>query len=515
MKVITELENYTDYLKDESLLTGQADKLVFCHSTDDVLELVNNCYSNNIPMTIQGGLTGICGGGVPDGGTIINLSKMNKIIDMSYNKDKDYYTIKVEAGVLLKDLNDIITSKNINISDWDTEAIRVYKKFKKESAKMFPTDPTETLASIGGMVACDASGACSYAYGSVRAFVESICVITPSKKINIRRGQYKYLDLAKVFDIEIKTLPSWHEHCNQLKDVVGLFYQEEMDLIDLFIGAEGILGVITEVELRLINKPEIIFGIMLFMNKDNRMTDFVKWLRESGLQNLCAIEYFDQKTFELLNLFREDKMEIKALPLISTDYDGGIYLEFHLESDEQLDEIMEQLWNQMDVFGINKEEQWLGLEASDYNKLKKIRHAVPECINILIARRKLMDVRLHKIGTDMAVLNKDLNEVLNMYKEEIQEENYEGIIFGHIGNNHLHVNLIPDSYKQYQVAKETVIKWAKHVVKLNGSIAAEHGIGKLKNPLLKYMLSEQDLIEMKKVKSLLETKGIINSGVIF
>lgn len=516
MRIIDDLKNYSEYLKDESLLEGDADRLVFCHDTMEVEKVVRSCYSQEMSITIQGGLTGICGGAVPQGGLVLNLSEMNKILGMNYNREKNYYSVCVEAGILLKEFNEVVRSRNMDTSEWTTQSQRVYQDFVKDTVKMFPTDPTENLATLGGMVACEASGACSYGYGSIRKYIESICVVTPQKTVTIRRGQYKYSDYPMVFDVQVEELPKWHEHNNQLKDVVGLYYHNDMDLIDLFIGGEGILGVITEIEVRLIERQPITFGLMLFFNKDNKMVEFIQWLRnnQSMYKVLCAMEYFDQRTFELMNQFREEKAEIRALPLISKEYDGGIYLEYHLTSEEQLDDIMEQLWNQLSVYGINNKEQWLGFESSDYNKLKKFRHAIPECVNIILAQRKKSDNRLHKIGTDMAVLDKDLEKVLKMYEEDMCNDDYEGIIFGHIGNNHLHVNIIPKTFEQSQAAKERVNVWAQQVSRLQGSVVAEHGVGKLKKPLIHFMLNTHDLDEMKRLKETLEPKGLMNRGTL-
>jgi D-lactate dehydrogenase (cytochrome) len=518
MRIIKEVTQSNDYLKDESQLVGNADSLYFCHSTEEVEEIVHSCYKNNIPITIQGALTGICGGAVPRNGAVINLSEMNDIIGISYNKSLESYIIKVQPGLLLKDLSHFLKSKKLDGITFDSNSLRIYQEFLIKKAFMFPTDPTETLASVGGMVACEASGACSYKYGSIRQYVQGLTLVTSSQTIHIERGMYTYSDLHKVLHFEEGTLPVWKSNDHNLKDVAGLYYSHDMDLIDLIIGSEGIFGVMTELDLVVMEEPFIRAGIILFLNEDNRLADYVDFLRtDSGLEyknSIAAIEYFDSSSLQLLNQYRCTNPTLKKLPIISKAYVGSIYLEFHVESEEQLDSVLEEISINMDQYGINVHEQWLGLEPSDFEKLKLFRHAVPECVNILIANKKQHDSRISKLGTDMSVPDFLLSSILSMYNKDIKRLGISSVIFGHIGDNHLHVNLIPDSYEQYSKGKEMISKWAIYVTKHKGSVTAEHGIGKLKKELLQIMVHEDDLINMKKIKRLLEPKCLINQGTL-
>ena len=502
-----------DYLKDESLLKGNANNIFFCLNTTDVEQVLRNSYFNNVPITIQGALTGICGGAVPYNGDILNLSKMDKIIDLKIDKDSNFI-LKVQPGLLLKDLNHFLNSKKFNVSNLDSLAALNYKKFVDYASLMFPSDPTETLASLGGMVACEASGACSYMYGSIRKYIKGLKVVTPLKTLDIPRGLYKYKDLEKLLGVKIQDLPSWTKPHEGIKDVAGLYYEDDMDLIDLFIGSEGIFGVITEIDLLLINKPLKQIGLMLFLNNSSKLVEFVNWLRNNEFKkyNIAAIEYFDKSSFELLNRFRESVSAINKLPEISKDYDGGIYLEFHIDDDKQIESFFDILNQQMSTFNINQEEQWFAFENNDYEKLKSFRHAVPECVNILIANRKINDQNVHKVGTDMSTSDDLLFDTIKMYNKDISSLDIESVIFGHIGNNHLHVNLIPSTELDCEIAKIQVLKWAKNIVSNDGSVSGEHGIGKIKKDMLKIMFSKSDLDEMKKLKKILDPKSLINLG---
>lgn len=516
MRIIQKELINNDYLKDESQLIGKADTLYFPHTNNDISEIIKSSTFTKQPITIQGGLTGICGGGVPQGGTIINLSELNKIIGLRYESRTDNYIIKVQAGILLEDLNHQLLSRKFDVSNWSKSDIDIYNKFSKDSIKMLPNDTTETRASLGGMVSCDASGATSYYYGSIRNYVVGIKLITSEKTITIKRGQYKYKDLYKLFNTTSDVLPSWREQTNKLKDVTGLFYEDNMDLIDLFIGSEGIFGIITEIELLLINTPKHKLGIMLFINKNDKLTEYVEWLEKSFKVDYSpvAIEYFDHKSLQLLNKFREVNSNIQMLPVINSSYSGAVYLEFHLETESAVDLVLDTLASQMVKYHVNEYEQWLGIEPNDFMKLKLIRHAVPECVNMVIASKKLVDKRIRKVGTDMSVPKEYLKDVIELYEEDLRKHNFDSVIFGHIGDAHLHVNIIPRSYSEFVTAKKLLKKWAIQVTNMNGSISAEHGIGKLKKDLFHIMVNQKDIIEMIKLKKIIEPHGFINQGTM-
>ncbi|PAT01343.1 hypothetical protein CI105_07125 [Candidatus Izimaplasma bacterium ZiA1] len=502
-----------DYLNDESLLKGNAKNIFFCLNTEDVQKVIKDTYTKNIPLTIQGALTGICGGAVPFTGDILNLSKMDKILGISKDANNNY-SLRVQPGLLLKDLNHALNTKKMDTYNWSIQDKSLYNNFKAESFKMFPCDPTETLASIGGMIACEASGAASYMYGSIRKYINAITIVTPLKTINITRGTYKYKDLSKILGLNIDELPSWKKQQQEIKDVAGLYYKEDMDLIDLFIGSEGIFGVITEIDILLINKPKNQIGLMLFLDSSNKLVDFIDWLRakKNKKYNIAAIEYFDKKSFDLLNNFRDSVSAINKLPIISSCYEGGVYLEFHVDNDELIEPFIEELNSLFKRFEINQDEQWFAFESNDYEKLKLFRHAVPECVNILIANKRINDQRIHKVGTDMSTSSDLLFDTLKMYNKDINTLKIDSVIFGHIGDNHLHVNLIPNTYFEYEAAKKIVKNWAEKITSKEGSISAEHGIGKIKKEMLRLMFDIKDIDKMKKLRKLMDPKLLINKG---
>ncbi len=507
MKKLNVKEHF-EYLKDESQFTGTADAIFLCDSIKDIEEAFEYAKVHNKQITLQGALTGLCGGAVPEGGVVVNISELNKVLGMTYD---DGYCLHVEAGISLGEINSLLQTKQFDIKTWSEESKNIYMDFQKEEL-FFACDPTETLATIGGMVACEASGAISYKYGSVREHINGVKILTPKGIVDIKRGMYTYEDLLKILKVE--DLPSLKVTVDNLKNAAGIYYKEDMDLVDLFIGSEGVFGIIVEVTLKLTKKPKQIVGMQLFF-KDDQTHKFVQFLREefSFRSSVAAIEYFDSKALELLysSEFAIDK--IKQFEAIPDSVKASLYIEFHLEEDS-LDQLLIELVSTFSKYSIIKELQWISLDDTDYQKLKTFRHLVPEVVNHVVQEQKRNNSDLTKIGTDMAVLDKDLEYIMNMYKNDLEAARLDYIIFGHIGDNHLHVNILPKSVDEMKEGWSLVTKWAKVVIKLEGTVSAEHGIGKLKKGLFDIMFSNSDIINTRKLKKLFDSEYRINRGVL-
>jgi D-lactate dehydrogenase (cytochrome) len=145
-----------DFLRDESKLQGNAEYIAFPRSTMETAAVMKWCSEQGLRVTISGGRTGIAGGAVPNGGLLLSLTKMQKQEKLTEFEDGNS-TIYCESGVLLSDLRNNL--------------------LRLKSKCFFPPDPTETSATIGGMIACNASGAHTYRYGPTRDYVNAIKVV--------------------------------------------------------------------------------------------------------------------------------------------------------------------------------------------------------------------------------------------------------------------------------------------------------------------------------------------------
>ena len=179
---------YMDYLFDESRVVGHAEYIAFPQTEEELVTVVRYCDAHNLPLTAQGGLTGLTGGASPDGGLILNLSKMNRILGLRKGADGCYY-LRVEPGILLTQVRKALSEKAFDITDWDTASVEALRDLKPGEL-FFSPDPTETTASLGGMAACNASGARSLLYGATRVYVHGLrAVLADGRVTEVTRGR--------------------------------------------------------------------------------------------------------------------------------------------------------------------------------------------------------------------------------------------------------------------------------------------------------------------------------------
>ena len=190
-------------------------------------------------------------------------------------------------------------------------------------------------------------------------------------------------------------------------------------------------------------------------------------------------------------------------------------MEFHSDDVDSIEDAVMTLMETAMELGGSDDDTWFATTDRELEPLKAFRHATPEAVNLLIGERKRDVPELTKLGTDMSVPDESLATAFEMYGAGLREHGLESVIFGHIGNNHVHVNILPCDMNQYAEGKQLYLGWAEKVVEMGGSVSAEHGIGRLKVPFLQMMYDETALNQMRKVKKLFDPDGILNPGVMF
>mgnify|MGYP005836323181 CR=1 FL=1 len=495
---------YEDYLHDESRAIGRADSLSFPTTEAEVIEVVNAMRNQGGAITVQGARTGITAGAVPNGGHILNLSRMDAIGPIRRHPQTGAATLTARPGALVQD---------------------IYRAVEAEGL-FFPPDPTETSASIGGMVACSASGAMSHRYGPTRRWVRSLrVVLSDGSVLALSRGAQHAQ--GRAFSLTTQSgrvisgrLPGYAQP--PVKSAAGYYVADDMDLLDLFIGMEGTLGIVTEVEVMLISCPAAVLGLTAFLPSEAAALQFVRGLRgETGAEGASdrarpvAIEFFDCDALDLLRRMAEENPAFAELPPLRPHFHTAVCAEFHGDSDEAVEEAMLSVFDLLSEVGGSDEDTWCGTNAHELARLKAFRHAVPEAVNLLIGQRKREAPELTKLGTDMSVPDAQLEVAMAMYRDGLREAGLESVIFGHIADNHVHVNILPRGMEEYQRGKDLYLSWARQVVAWGGSVSAEHGIGKLKVPFLRLMYGEEGLAEMRALKALFDPQGLLNPGNLF
>lgn len=505
------------FLSDESRRTGTAREVCFPQTAGEISQLLRD--DNNTPVTIQGGRTGVTAGAVPESGIAINLSAMNKVLrmpcaaaDAGSASDADLcgrLTAEVQPGVLLTTLQDQLHSRGL----------------------FFPPDPTETTASIGGMVSCNSSGACSYRYGATRNHIRSLeMVLADGDILTIRRGEHH----AKAGRFALTTnggrtidgtLPQITMP-NVKKHTAGYFIASDMDMIDLFIGSEGTLGIVTSIEIDLLPEPKNLWGAVVFFEAEESALRFVHLLRGeapagAGLplhdmllpEEPLAIEFFGIDTLEMLRDAQESGAALTGMTKIPSGC--AVYTEFASEDRGELEPLCARLGQYIHEAGGNPADSWFAFSGPDMARLKEFRHAAPVCVNERVSDIRKSHPSITKLGTDMSVPDNRLDEVFTMYRRDLAREGFQTSLFGHIGNNHLHCNIIPRDEEEYLRGKELYTRWAEEIVRMGGSVSAEHGIGKLKTWLLKKLYTEDELRAMFELKRLFDPQLRLNPGNIF
>jgi len=438
------------YLTDASGYRGSAERVFVPESEKEIAEILGIASAARVPVTIAGAGTGLTGGRVPQTGWVISLERLRKV------EVHPGYAI-CGPGVLLRDL----------------QAAAAPRQF-------YAPDPTENGASVGGSIATNASGSRSFLYGPTRRHVRALRVILATgETLALRRGE------KATFDMPVIPAP------DTIKNTAGYYLRPGIDYMDLFIGSEGTLGVITEAELSLLPVPESLVAGVLFFESDERALRSVDvWRPTPGLRML---EYLDAASLDLLRPgFPEIPAEACACLLIEG------------ENDDWLDDFA-------GTQGLFLERSWFAAGAADRERFRCFRHALPEAVNDLVRRRGLT-----KMGSDFAVPLGRNREMLRIYRETLDRE-FPGqyVIFGHIGDAHLHVNVLPANDGEWQRASVLMTEFARRVVELGGTVSAEHGLGKRKRHLLEIQYTAAEIEKMKDVKRRLDPDWLLGPGTLF
>jgi D-lactate dehydrogenase (cytochrome) len=494
------------YISDESNAISARPESVsavyFPESEEEIIEAVK--ASSKEKITISGAGTCITGSRVPiDGGIIISMEKMLQSRSRSGCREIINKGLAGQTRIYLDEAEGIAhVAPGISLSELAAALPGKY---------IYPPDPTETLAFLGGTVATNASGARCFYYGPTRNWVVGLRVVTANGDIlDIGRGRcfadengtlcFKS-ETGKQYRIKI---PDYR--MPGVKNAAGLYSKKGMDLIDLFIGSEGILGIISEISIRLIAVQKEPTSILAFFGSEKDAIGFVDTLRNMKDRGILAIEYFDGNA---LNFIRTEFPELK--PGLA----AAILLEMKSESLDLLAEISGLLAR------FNETEDWCATTAPERRNLKEFRHSLPDAVNSYLKQHES-----YKIGTDFVVPIEQFSRMMEKYKEvgerfksRFPRTGTHYVMFGHIGDCHVHFNFITASDGERTFAKELYVELAKTSIALGGTISGEHGVGKktllvggMTIPYLELMYGKHGLAEIARVKRELDPEMRLNVG---
>jgi len=516
------------YLTDESRLHGRAERLFFPSSEAEVAAVLRAAADKAKPVTISGGRTGIAGGAVPEGGWLISLDKMNRVTALRYDPGANRFYLHCQPGVTLETIHTALEKKRFPGEEtWDADSQAALRQMRASGAWMFPPDPTERSATLGGMASCNASGARTLFYGPTRRYVARIrAALIGGWGVDVTRGA----STAAPDGAFQLVLPDGAVRSGQIpaypmpavKNAAGYFAQPGMDLLDLLIGSEGTLAVVTELVITLIPAPETILGVIGFFISEPEALNFIRAARgEKPLAQTpslptppLALEYFDVNA---LNLLRDQKLKqgpTSVIPALPEKAHTAVYIEL-ATTEADLETTAEALLALLEACGSSADTAWTAMTGEETERLKAFRHALPETINQRIGERAQKIPGLTKLGTDLAVPDDALLKMMAAYRELLDPAALDYLLFGHIGNNHVHVNILPRNMDEYARGKALYLELAQKALAWGGTVSAEHGIGKLKKPFLRLMFGEDGIAAMRAVKQVFDPAGLLNPGTLF
>ena len=382
-------EEYDEYLHDESRTVGYADSISFPRTEEDIRAVVRYCHDRGCRLTVQGGRTGLAAAAVPFGGHILNLSRMNRITGMDWRNGVFYLT--VQPGVVLRELREAISAGHFDTENWSPASLAALTAFRAAGQQMFTPDPTETSATIGGMAACNASGARTHGYGPTRGYVESVrVVLADGDVITVHRGEVRACGRRMTLTTESgrvieAALPTYA--MPRTKNASGYYAADDMDAVDLFVGSDGTLGVLSALELRLLPLPSTIWAVTCFFDHEDQAVAFTDALRRTDV-NEVSLEYFDRRALDILRTQKAEKTAFAALPDIPARAGAAVYAELHCADEEEAAGKLFRLGAVLKDAGGSEENTWVARTENDRDKLLFFRHAVPESVNMLIDERK-------------------------------------------------------------------------------------------------------------------------------
>ncbi|MBL7114351.1 MAG: FAD-binding oxidoreductase [Kiritimatiellae bacterium] len=509
---------FEDYLRDESRRVGRAESISFPWDEDGICDVLHWASQHGVTVTTQGARTGITGGSTPEGGHVLNLSRMKRMKALRRCSERDGLIVTVEPGVLLAEVNALVAGEAVDIESWSAESLAVLEQLRAaRPGYLFAPDLTETSASVGGLVSCNGSGARSYLYGPARNHVHRLRMVLADGDVLVldrettRAHGREFTVVTEGGRTICGQLPAYR--VPDVKNAAGYTVSDDISMLELFVGSEGTLGVFSEIELYLVPAPAALWGITVFLPQESAALELVQRARAETCAT--AIEFMD---FHALNLLRRQKAENPAfsfLPELPENWHTGVYVEYQGRNEDDLENQVAMLSGIMEDVGGNPDATWLAGSPREIEQFKRVRHAIPESVNLLIDERRKQEPGLTKLGTDLSVPNDRLADVIAMYRAGLDSMGFESVTFGHISNNHVHVNIIPRTMQDYERGKALYLDWAQKVTAMGGSVSAEHGIGKLKTRMLEIMYGADGIAQMRCLKRTFDPHGLLNRGNLF
>ena len=473
---------------------GFASGVVHPGSAAEVAALVQASH-RVLPIGAQSSLTG---GATPRGDLVISTRALTDITRLSDQ------TVRVGAGVPLAELQRTLAADGL----------------------YYPPVPTYDGAFVGGTIATNAAGAGTFKYGSTRRWVDALSVVLANGLlIEIQRGEVTaspdgWFEFQAASGNVIRVPIPTYVMPKVAKLSAGYFAHPSMDLIDLFIGSEGTLGIMTATTLRVIPMPRRC-AVLVICASDSQAIAVASALRQEalaywrgdGVLDVSAIEFMDSRALA----FVPDEVISRAG--IQRPEGTTVLLLVQLDVADREDQALGRMSTVLDPCGVTVDPQ-VALAGDDRGaaRLFDLREAVPAGVNAAVAAAKnRIHSDIQKVAGDLIVPFERQEEALAMYRETFDRYGLEYAIWGHISDGNMHPNVVPRSLADVDLGRNAILEIARRVVAMGGAPLAEHGVGRnpLKQQLLRELYGERGIEEMRAVKRALDPEWKLAAGVLF
>ena len=466
---------------------GYAEILFRPKNSKECAIILKACQVCKIPITISAGRTNLTGSATPFGGAILSIQNL---ITPNIKVDNINKIVTCPIGIQLEEMRNKILEQSNN-------------------TLYYPVDPTSRNdALVGGTLSCNASGFVPGEKGATRYWVHAIeFILINGYTINIERGQY--ISKNGEFNIicnnqKIIKIPNYKRP--KIKNASGPFsaFNEEIDFIDFIIGSEGIFGFIAGCKFKLMDKPQNFLDLFVILNSENqaiKLHQFLYRFFNNDMGKLTALEYFGyncQKYMQNRDYFFNNNNEVAVyiqMPVYNKSIDDAMndWIKILQNFDSKID---------LDkVISLNDLQNW--------NKFFESRHSMPD--NALSKTKELGGI---SIITDTIVPPENFKYYLDTIHKKLQNENIEYLLFGHLGDCHLHFHLIPNSSQEKKALKiyDFMVDLSSS---LGGVYSAEHGTGKRKKIDFEKCYGKKSVTMIKNTKKVFDSDLLLNRGNIF
>ena len=480
------------------------------------IDEVSACLRDTRRVLAVGAQSSLTGGATPLGDIVLSTERLNSI---SVLRDR----VRVGAGVPLQTVQDEL----VKVGSW------------------LPPVPTYLGAFAGGAVATCAAGAATFKYGTIRDWVDGLTVVLAGGDVvELTRG-FHHADGGFVIGTSsgdrIVRLPDHIRMPDVPKRSAGYFIAPGMDLIDLFIGSEGTLGVIADVTFRTAPLPYASCRALVPLPSEERAIELTGHLRAGALGtwfsrdafgiDVSAIEHIDARSIAVI---REDGVDRKlhvSLPsgsavalLIDLELSRAASHTPWLSQLEAIDDLeapdsplvrFGRLLKRVGVF--EDTEIALPENRSRAAAFADLREAVPTGVNRRVAQAKQQDPEISKTAADMIVPFERFADMMRECRRLFAERDLDLAVWGHISDGNVHPNVIPRSAEDVRKSRDAILELGASVILMGGCPLAEHGVGRnpIKQELLRQLYGTGGVYAMRAIKLSLDPHGSLASGVIF